>query len=124
MLEVWVGSRTDDDLMEVLRFYRLKVRQPEVGRRLLDRLVEAIERLGAHQIGRRTDDLPTNYRRTTVEKHIIFYTINQPAGKLTVYHVRHGARKTLAPATHQRLARDAERHGHPLRPPRFTDKPE
>ena len=121
MLAVYVGDRTESDLLDILRYYRRDIRKPEIGRRLIDELVDSIGKLGVRQIGRRSDNLPVNYRRTTVEKHIIFYTINQPAGKLTVYHVRHGARKSLAPATHRRLASDAERHGHPLRPPRPSD---
>ncbi|PZR98523.1 MAG: hypothetical protein DLM69_08565 [Candidatus Chloroheliales bacterium] len=116
-LQVRTGRRVNDDLRGIARYLRSEGVSREVSDHLVNELIDKMVYLGEHQIGRRVDDdLPADYRRYRVGKYILFYLINHPASKLTIYHVRHGARKPLTSRTHRQRGAQAERESFPLTP--------
>jgi plasmid stabilization system protein ParE len=120
-LQVRAGTRVSDDLRGIARYLRGEGTSREVADHLVNELIDKMVWLGEHHVGRRVNgNLPADYRRYHMSKYIIFYRINEAANLMTVYHVRHGARKPLQPGTHKQMARAAERANFPLTPPRDT----
>lgn len=117
-LQVRAGTRVNTDLRGIASYLRSHGASPQSAERMVNELIDKMAWLGEHHVGRRvSDNLPADYRRYHVDKYIIYYRINEPENKMMVYHVRHGARKPLAPDTHRQMARTAERASFPLTPP-------
>ncbi len=120
-LRIAVADEADEDLVGIARYYQ-ELNRLEAGRELVSLIYEEIAKLPSNPYRRRIGDgLPANYRRALLGGYIIYYRINEAAGYLLVYHVRYAGRRPLSANTHRRLASQAERDSHPLRPHNITD---
>jgi toxin ParE1/3/4 len=99
MYEIVRTDKADEDLRDIIYFIAEDSGNIEIAINYLDKLEKAIKRLAQYPYIGVVPKYKTlriqNYRVLIVEKHLVFYKVNETTKKLTIYRVLSGKQQYI-----------------------------